>query len=172
MRPERNNMVAVVAIGGEPSKSLRQMCREHHWLCLASDEVLYALKVVRRHRMLVVVVEVVPADGRSTELLKLLSREASETTIVAVVPHHEDRVERDIRAAGASWYVPTVNKTVLIERIVTSILEQHGTRPSAKARSCPTQGNDRVFSSSPPPINYGRRARECPSPPWTGAERE
>lgn len=172
MRPERNNMVTVVAIGGEPSESLKQMCLKHHWLCLAAEETLHVLRAVRRHRMLVVVVEVLPADARSTELLKLLSREASETTIVAVVSHHQDRVERDIRAAGASWYVSSVNQTVLIERIVSSILEQHGTQPSGKARSCPIRGNERVLSSSPPLINYGRRARECPSPPWMGAERE
>ena len=150
MRPEPNNMVAVVAIGGEASESLKQMCQRRCWLCLVASEALQVLRTVRRNRMLVIIVEVAPADARSTELLQLLRNQASETTVIAVVAHHEDSIERDIRAAGAHWYVPTVNKTVLIERMVAIILEQRVTLPSGRARSCPIRGDKRVSSSSPP----------------------
>ena len=158
MRPEPNNMVAVVAIGGEPSEGLRQMCQRRCWLCLVASEALQVLRTVRRNHMLVVIVEVSPADARSTKLLQLLSNGASETTVIAVVAHHEDNVERDIRAAGAHWYVPTVNKTVLIEHMVASILEQGETLPAGRARSCPVRWDERVSSSSPPLMNHGRRA--------------
>ena len=127
MSSELDHMVAVVALGGQPPESLRLMCQKNGWLCVVAGEALQVLRAVRRKHMLVIIVEVSPADARSTELLQLLRHEASEATVIAVVAHHEDRLERNIRAAGAHWYVPTVTETALLERMVASILKERET---------------------------------------------
>ena len=164
MRPGADNRVAVVAVGREPSESLRRMCRRHHWWCLAAGEAVEVLRTIRRNHILVAIVEVSPTGAPSIGLLRLLSSEASETTVIAVAAHHEDGIERDIREAGAHWYIPTVDEAEPIERMAANGSRTTQTIGLAAGESAPDAGYERISSSSPLLINHGRRAWMCSSP--------
>ncbi|MBI4578314.1 MAG: hypothetical protein HY718_01335 [Planctomycetes bacterium] len=158
MKAVPDNSVAVVAVGGEPTASLKRMCVRHRWLCLVADEAIEVLRTVRRNRVVVVIVKVSPAQERCAELLRLLSAEASESTVIAVAACHEDDVERSVRAAGTHWYIPTADEPALIERMVAAILAEREQLPSGRATARHVRRIARVSSSSPPLLKHGRRA--------------
>lgn len=156
MSAPKDESVAVVVIGSEPMPSLKALCDRHGWHCIVAMEVPVVLKSLFRRKLVVIIVEVVPARNACLQLIARLRESGQRAMVVAVAAPHGSELEVPVRAAGAHWYVPATDRPELLEQIVADILDGcEFSRGYARAR--PVRPI-KVKSSSFPLEMDGRRA--------------
>jgi DNA-binding NarL/FixJ family response regulator len=72
----------------------------------------------------VVIVQVSSRLDEDIELLRLLPARMKRLSLIAVADPHRDEIERAVRGAGASCYLPNAANTALVERTVAEMLSR------------------------------------------------
>jgi hypothetical protein len=135
LKSQPGNQVAVIACGSEMPEELRRMCERNGWLCIIADQAIQALRALCGRCVLVVVIQMRGSDPASLAVVELLGSHARNASIVAMVPRHAENTERDVRAAGAHWYLAGDAATSRLECMVMSILENRGKAPCVTAKA-------------------------------------
>jgi DNA-binding NarL/FixJ family response regulator len=150
-----NIRVLFFAMDESPEPNLAEIAMRRGWPFLQMSNTSQAIVELRRRSPSAVVVQVSLPLSEDLELLHRVRDNFSTVTLIAVATTHDDDVERAVRSAGVSLYLPSARDADRIERAIDQVLH-HRAPPTAGV----TQENDasrrrnQVLSSSasfPPP---------------------
>jgi len=157
--------VLLFVLNGNPSADLARIAIRRGWPLRRVPLATQAFEEIRHRRPGAVLVQVSLGMGEDLELIRLVRSDLAHVSLIAVaVPHHVE-IERAVRSAGASCYLPGAADADLVEQAVAATLErQQNTMPLAamKSKVKPSRiaAQDRITTSfSTPPKNHGRRVR-------------
>jgi DNA-binding NarL/FixJ family response regulator len=166
---ERKNPIVVAVVGRPLTAKLRETMAGLDWHIIQGPAPVAALRVIRRARAKVAVIEIVAGPNTGLELIRLLSGPVRESVVVAVCGSHDEAVERTARALGAACYVPFTRDVTPIISAVSGILNSRSPaeaervharaiRPIQQISSFPS--HSKLFTSggraSPPPARWKR----------------
>jgi DNA-binding NarL/FixJ family response regulator len=115
-------MAGVVVVLDEPVvPSLARLAVRQGWPVLKMATARQAVPVVLRHQADLHVVQVSVCVDESLDLIRSLRAAPRKVPILAVAAMHQPRVERAVRQAGASCYVPGSESLEVLQRVVASL---------------------------------------------------
>lgn len=157
-RPSHTRVLFFVS-NENPDPDLSRIALRHGWPLLQFLRALQAFEDIRRCLPGVVLVQVSLRLGEDLELIRLVRTELVQVSLIAVASPHHDEIERAVRSAGASCYLPGATDVPLAERTVAEMLDRQKNVPRSAMKPTGTLLRPRQFSSFfPPPAEYGRRA--------------
>ena len=143
--------VLVVLLSPNPAPELVRLALRSGWPCIVEPRSAPAARHLRQRRPAVVLIEVALPAEEEIRFIRLLQPTLDRRALVAVARSHDENLERAIRAAGVSCYLPSANDDAAIEAIVAAMLGQRpvdSQGPPAKTASAPNIHVPNVSSSS------------------------
>jgi hypothetical protein len=142
--------VFVASLDESPAPELARIAMRRGWPLRRPPTAVLAAREIRETRPCVVVLQVSPRPDEVLKLLRLVRSGLPPVVSIAVAVSHLDEIERAVRAAGASCYLPDAIKNRLLERTVDDILAtglcEANRRDAAGRRSA--RPNNLLLSSS------------------------
>ncbi len=157
--------VLVVSLASNPSPALLRIAIRHAWPVLTALRPPQALREVRHCQPDVIIIQVSLPRGADVELISLLRTKMRQVSLIAVAGSHRDEIERAVRSAGVSCYLPTAEDMTLVERSVAEMLTQRqSVTPTARRPADAATMNQTSSSSFLPLEKSGRRAQSTRRP--------
>ncbi len=155
--------VLVISVDESPSPALARVAIRSGWPLLSVPRAFQAIREIRHRQPGVVIVQVTLRLGEGLELVQLLPDETARASLIAIASSHHESIERAVRAAGASCYLPTPADAALVERTVAEMLDRRTARSSAMRRAPRADLERRI--TLPPPVSLDRTSGGGLSPP-------
>jgi DNA-binding response OmpR family regulator len=141
--------VLVVVLCGTVHVGLARASVRQGWSVLAVSNAVQAMREIRDRSPRLVVVQVSLLSSEPIKLIRLLRHCSQPVLIVAAANSHRNQLERLVRDAGASCYLPSTDDTQVVQA-VSSMLGHVPAHVATGTTSCP-------IASLDPPIQLGRR---------------
>jgi len=135
--------VLVIVLCGTVHVGLARAALRMGWPIRSLETAVAAMREIRDRCPRVVVVQVTLLSSEPIKLIRLLRYGLQPAVVVAVASTHRTQLERMVRDAGASCYLPAAENDEGIEQMVAAMLE------TAPARSA--SGVSAGMSVSGPP---------------------
>ncbi len=115
----------VVVLEGQADERLQQVARAQHLSIACRSTAELAFQEILQSRPPVVVVVVPPAPDEALRLIHLLAPAARRIPVIAAASAHAEDVERAVRSAGATYYLPD-SEWQFLEQVLSAIPENAG----------------------------------------------
>jgi DNA-binding NarL/FixJ family response regulator len=114
--------VLVIVLCGTIHVGLARASVRQGWTVLALGTAVQAMREIRDHCPRLVVVQVTLLNHEPIKLIRLLHQSSQPMLIVAVANGHRQPLERLVRDAGASCYLPSAENEGPLVDAVSSML--------------------------------------------------
>lgn len=145
--------VLVVILCDNVHVGLARAAVRHGWKVLALGSAVQAMREIRDRCPRLVVVQVSMTSTEPVRLIRLLHNCSQPLLIVAVAHSHRTQLEKLVRDAGASCYLPSAEDTESLIEAVHSMLEYAPAFPMHAAPAAMVVD----FDPSPPLARPGKK---------------
>lgn len=137
--------VLAIVLGGPVHVGLARAAVRQGWTVLAVDTAVQAMREIRDRSPRLVVVQVSLLNNEPIKLIRMLKHSSQPVLIVAVANSHRNQLERIVRDAGVSCYLPAADEEDQLVQAVASMLDYAPSHLATGTTSGP------VLQLSPPP---------------------
>ena len=124
MKPLADIPGLIVVLNEATTPSLADFAMRRGWTIIKVSSAMGALAAILRRRPRLLVVQVSAFVNQTAELIRQARARLRPLPIVAVARSHDETVERTIRGAGASCYLPIACDADPLDATVTSLLAE------------------------------------------------
>ena len=114
--------ILVVAIDDDIGSEMRYVADSRGWAVLQCPSLRQAMKQVVATQPKVVIVQVAESYDRALQLIRMLQTGWRRLAVIVAAADHSEQFERDVRAAGASSYLPGREARDKVDRYVAAML--------------------------------------------------
>ncbi len=153
MEAEKAMEVLVVILAGSVHVALARAAVRQRWTVLALDNAVEAMREIRDRCPRLVVLQVSIFNNEPLRLIRMLRHSSQQVLLVAVAKDHRAQLERMVRDAGASCYLPSAEEEEPLIQAVNSMLEYTPVPAGADEASSMLVS----FDPQPPFAGHGKR---------------
>ncbi len=134
-----SQIAGLIIVFDEPAMpTVARLAVRYRWSILEIHAAPQAVSEVLRRRPRLLILQIPLVAHEAVELIHLLRARVRPVPVIAVARLHDEKIERAIREAGASCYLPESGAAAMVEEIVAALV------PNGRVPTTAAAGNHRA----------------------------